>query len=89
MPLQIFPQMFVCLTYKFLVYGTQAVWIGYACADCFMKILYPPVIKYRVLENGPLISDFPIKTSIHRRFSIAMFDDQKVPGIMNAAKIQT
>ena len=39
---------------------------------------YPPVIKHGVLENGPLISAFPIKTSIHRGFSIAVFDYQRV-----------
>ena len=38
---------------------------------------YRPVVKHGVLENGPLISDFPIKTFIHRRFSIAMFDYQR------------
>ena len=30
------------------------------------------------MENGPLIRDFPIKTSVHRGFSIAMFDNQRV-----------
>ena len=30
------------------------------------------------MENGPFINDFPIKRSIHRRFSIAMFDYQRV-----------
>ena len=30
------------------------------------------------MENGPLISDFLIKTSIDRGFSIAMFDYQRV-----------
>ena len=27
------------------------------------------------MENAPFLNDFPIKTSIHRRFSIAMFDE--------------
>ena len=40
---------------------------------------YPLVIKHGLLENGPLPSDFPIKTSIHYRgFSIAVFDYQRV-----------
>ena len=39
---------------------------------------YPPVIKHGVLENGPFISDLPIKTSMHRGFSVAMFDYQRV-----------
>ena len=30
------------------------------------------------MESGPLISDSPIKTSVHRGFSIAMFDYQRV-----------
>ena len=30
------------------------------------------------MENGPLISDLPIKTSIYRVFSITMFDYQRV-----------
>ena len=30
------------------------------------------------MENGPLISDFPMKTSIHRGFSIPMFGYQRV-----------
>ena len=39
---------------------------------------YPPVIKHGVLENGPFINDFPIQTSIHRVFSIAMFEYRRV-----------
>ena len=35
-------------------------------------------IKHGRLENGPFINDVPIKTSIHRGFSIAMFDYQQV-----------
>ena len=30
------------------------------------------------MENGPFLSDFPIKASIPRGFSIAMFDYQRV-----------
>ena len=30
------------------------------------------------MENGPLICDVPIKTSINRGFSIAMFDYQRI-----------
>ena len=30
------------------------------------------------IENGPFIGDFPIRNSIHRGFSIAMFDYQRV-----------
>ena len=40
---------------------------------------YPPVIKHGLLENGPFIGDFPIKTSIPRGFSTAMFDYQRIP----------
>ena len=40
--------------------------------------VYPPVIKHGLLENGPLIGKFPIKTSIPKGFSIAMFDYQMV-----------
>ena len=29
-----------------------------------------PVLKHGVLENGPLISDFPIQTSIYRGFPL-------------------
>ena len=29
----------------------------------------PPVLKHGVLENGPLVNDFSIKTSIHGGFS--------------------
>ena len=36
------------------------------------------VIKHGLLENGPFIGDGPSKTSIHRGFSIAMFDYQRV-----------
>ena len=31
------------------------------------------------MENGPLISDLSIQSSIHRGFSIAVFDYQRVP----------
>ena len=34
------------------------------------------MIKHGLLENASFISDFPNKTSIHRGFSIAMFDYQ-------------
>ena len=40
--------------------------------------IYPLVIKHGVLENGSFVNDFPINTSIHRGFSIAMFDYQRV-----------
>ena len=30
------------------------------------------------MENGPFIVDVPFKTSIHRGFSIAVFDCQRV-----------
>ena len=44
--------------------------------------LYPLVLKHGVLENGPLISDFPSQkppliVDFHG-FSIAMFDFQRV-----------
>ena len=39
--------------------------------------IYPPVIKHGLQENGPFIGDFQIKTSIHRGFSVAMFDYQR------------
>ena len=29
------------------------------------------------MENGPFIGDFPIKTSIHRGYSTAMFDETR------------
>ena len=31
-----------------------------------------------VMEHGPFIGDIPIETSIHRGFSIAMFDYRRV-----------
>ena len=40
-------------------------------------LVYPPVIKHGLLENGPFISNFPNKTSIHRTFPIAMFDETR------------
>ena len=42
-----------------------------------MLIRYPPVIKHGVLEKGPFIGDVPMKTSIHRGFSSAMFDETR------------
>ena len=42
-------------------------------------ISYPSVIKHGVLENGPSISNFPIKTSIPRGFAVAVFDYPRVP----------
>ena len=36
------------------------------------------VIKHGVLENGPLISDFAIQSSIDKNLSIALFDYQRV-----------
>ena len=39
------------------------------------------VIKHGVLENGSLIGDFPIETSMHGGFSLAMFDYQRVSNI--------
>ena len=44
---------------------------------------YPPVIKHGLLENGPFIGDFPMKTSIHKVFSITMFDYQSIPKTCN------
>ena len=46
-------------------------------------------IKHGWLENGPFIIDFPMKTSVSRECSIAMFDYQRVrPGkLTNAWKI--
>ena len=41
-------------------------------------LAYPPVIQHRRLENGPFISVFPVITSIHKGFSIAVFDYQRV-----------
>ena len=35
---------------------------------------YLAVIKHGLLENGLFIGAFPIKTSIHRKFPIAIFD---------------
>ena len=40
--------------------------------------IYPPGIKHGMLENGPFISHVPIKTSVHRGFSVAMFDYQRL-----------
>ena len=39
--------------------------------------IYPPVSSNMAMENGPSIHDFPVKISIHRGFSIAMFDYQQ------------
>ena len=41
---------------------------------------YPPVIKHRVLEDGPFISDFPNKRTLFSSgiFQLAMFDYQRV-----------
>ena len=41
-----------------------------------------PLISKMAMENGPFISDFPIKAPIHRVFSIAMFDSQRVEEIL-------
>jgi hypothetical protein len=30
------------------------------------------------MENGPFIDDFPIKTSIHKGFSMAMLNNKRV-----------
>ena len=48
---------------------------------------YPPVIKHGLLENGPFMGDFPIKTSIHIGLSIAMFDYQRVPYLRGILRI--
>ena len=43
-----------------------------AMEDMYVYMLsteYHPVVKHGVLENGPLISEFPIKTSICNGFS--------------------
>ena len=34
------------------------------------------------MENGPFIDDFPIKTSIYKGFSMAMLNNQRVPGFL-------
>ena len=39
---------------------------------------YPLVIKHDWLENGPFKGDCPIKASIYRGLSLAMFDYQRV-----------
>ena len=36
------------------------------------------VMRHGRLENGPLINDFPIQSSIDMGFSMAMFDYQRV-----------
>ena len=43
---------------------------------------YPPVIQHGVLENGAYIGNVPQKTPVHRRFSTAMFDDQREKEMM-------
>ena len=44
-----------------------------------LPLKYPPVSSNMAMENGPLKGDCPIKTSIHRGFSIAMFNYRRVP----------
>ena len=34
------------------------------------KAIYPPVVKHGVLENGPLIGDFPLKPLFVRDFPL-------------------
>ena len=43
-------------------------------------IIYPLVICYIALENGPFTDDFPNKTSIYNGCSIAMLNYQRVLG---------
>ena len=50
---------------------------------CTYKYIYingvpSGVINHGVLENGPFVTAFPMKTSIYIGFSSAMFDYQKV-----------
>ena len=33
------------------------------------------------MENGPFIDDFPMKTSIHKGFSMAMLNNPRVKGV--------
>ena len=43
------------------------------------------------MENGPLIVDFPIKTTIYRGFPMAMLNNQMVTGVKDpimATRIQ-
>ena len=37
------------------------------------------------MENGPFIDDFPIKTTIHRGFSMAMLNNQMVNTFLKAS----
>ena len=39
---------------------------------------YPLVMTNIAMENGPFIDDFPIKTSIHKGFSMAMLNNKRV-----------
>ena len=49
---------------------------------------YPLEIKHGVLENGPFLCDFPLKTSIDGGFSIAMFDCQRVVANGHELRVQ-
>ena len=40
------------------------------------------------MENGPFIGDVPIKTSIHREFSVAMFDYQRINITISVSLVQ-
>ena len=42
------------------------------------KIICTPQYSNMAIENGPFISDLPNKASIHRGFSIAMFEYQRI-----------
>ena len=44
-----------------------------------LNIIYTLWLFHIAMENGPLIDDFPIKTSIYKGFSMAMLNHQMVP----------
>ena len=46
--------------------------------DSESVLIYPMVMTNIAIENGPLIDDFHINTSIYKGFSMAMLNNQMV-----------
>ena len=58
--------------------GMQCHFKLWTYVDILCPNIYLQVITHGVLENGPFAGDFPINTSIHRGFSVAIFDYPRV-----------
>ena len=47
------------------------------------RVAFPAPSGNMAMKNAAFIGDLPVKTSIYKEFSIAMFDDHRVVGLVS------